>query len=193
MTLVALIAMTVTASAQTVYVSTGDGAVAYHKSKSCSYLSNSKDVKSVSTAEAKKMGRHECTRCYGTAAAAKKTTATKAVKKTEGPARDEKGRFIKKADTEKKAAEKKVKTEKKAAEKKVKTEKKAAEKKVKTEEKAAKKTTPARDEKGRFIKKADTEKKAAKKATPARDEKGRFIKKADTEKKATAKKTKKAA
>jgi len=193
MTLVALIAMTVTASAQTVYVSTGDGAVAYHKSKSCSYLTNSKDVKSVSTAEAKKMGRHECTRCYGTAAAAKKTTATKAVKKTEGPARDEKGRFIKKADTEKKAAEKKVKTEKKAAEKKVKTEKKAAEKKVKTEEKAAKKTTPARDEKGRFIKKADTEKKAAKKATPARDEKGRFIKKADTEKKATAKKTKKAA
>ncbi len=170
MTLVALIAMTVTASAQTVYVSTGDGAVAYHKSKSCSYLSNSKDVKSVSTAEAKKMGRHECTRCYGTAAAAKKTTATKAVKKTT-PARDEKGRFIKKADTEKKAAEKKVKTEKKAA----------------------KKTTPARDEKGRFIKKADTEKKAAKKTTPARDEKGRFIKKADTEKKTTAKKTKKAA
>ena len=143
MTLVALIAMTVTASAQTVYVSTGDGAVAYHKSKSCSYLSNSKDVKSVSTAEAKKMGRHECTRCYGTAAAAKKTTATKAVKKTEGPARDEKGRFIKKADTEKKAAEKKVKTEKKAA----------------------KKTTPARDEKGRFIKKADTEKKTTAKKT----------------------------
>ena len=214
MTLVALIAMTVTANAQTVYVSTGDGAVAYHKSKSCSYLSNSKDVKSVSTAEAKKMGRHECTRCYGTAAAAKKTTATKAVKKTEGPARDEKGRFIKKADTEKKVAEKKTTTtakkttpardekgrfikkadtEKKAAEKKVKTEKKAAEKKVKTEEKAAKKTTPARDEKGRFIKKADTEKKAVKKATPARDEKGRFIKKADTEKKTTAKKTKKAA
>ena len=203
MTLVALIAMTVTASAQTVYVSTGDGAVAYHKSKSCSYLSNSKDVKSVSTAEAKKMGRHECTRCYGTAAAAKKTTATKAVKKTEGPARDEKGRFIKKADTEKKVAEKKTTTtakkttpardEKGRFIKKADTEKKAAEKKVKTEEKAAKKTTPARDEKGRFIKKADTEKKAAKKATPARDEKGRFIKKADTEKKATAKKTKKAA
>ena len=106
MTLVALIAMTVTANAQTVYVSTGDGAVAYHKSKSCSYLSNSKDVKSVSTAEAKKMGRHECTRCYGTAAAAKKTTATKAVKKTEGPARDEKGRFIKKADTKKATSKK---------------------------------------------------------------------------------------
>jgi DNA-binding protein HU-beta len=168
MTLVALVAISVSANAQTVYVSTGDGAVAYHKSKSCSYLSNSKDVQSVSTAEAKKMGRHECTRCYGTAAAAKKTTTTA---KKSAPARDEKGRFIKKVDTEKKAAEKKVKTEKKAA----------------------KKTTPARDEKGRFIKKADTEKKAAKKATPARDEKGRFIKKADTEKKTTAKKTKKAA
>ena len=36
-------------------ITLGDGAVAYHKSKSCSYLSNSKDVKSVSTAEAKKM------------------------------------------------------------------------------------------------------------------------------------------
>lgn len=188
MTFVALVAMTVTASAQTVYVSTGDGAVAYHKSKSCSYLANSKDVKSVSTAEAKKMGRHECTRCYGTAAAAKKTT-TKAVKKTEGPARDEKGRFIKKADTGKKAAEKKVKTEKKAAEKKTTTTKKAAEKKTTT---TAKKSTPARDEKGRFVKKADTEKKATKKTTPARDEKGRFIKKADTEK-STTKKTKKAA
>ena len=187
MTFVALVTISMTASAQSVYVSTGDGAVAYHKSKSCSYLANSKDVKAVSTAEAKKMGRHECTRCYGTAAAAKKTT-TKAVKKTEGPARDEKGRFIKKTDTEKKAAEKKVKTEKKATEKKAKTEKKAAEKNAKTEKKAAeKKSTPARDEKGRFVKKAET-----KKATPARDEKGRFIKKADT-KESTTKKTKKAA
>ena len=173
MTIVALVTISMTASAQSVYVSTGDGAVAYHKSKSCSYLANSKDVKAVSTAEAKKMGRHECTRCYGTNAAAAKKTTTKAVKKTEGPARDEKGRFIKKADTEKKA-----------------TTKKAAEKKTTT---TAKKSTPARDEKGRFVKKADTEKKAEKKSTPARDEKGRFIKKADTEKKTTAKKTKKAA
>ena len=78
MTFVALVAISMTASAQSVYVSTGDGAVAYHKSKSCSYLANSKDVKAVSTAEAKKMGRHECTRCYGTnAAAAKKTTTAK--------------------------------------------------------------------------------------------------------------------
>lgn len=155
MTLVALVCMAATASAQSVYVSTGDGAVAYHKNKSCSYLTNSKSVKSVTMAEAKKMGRHECTRCYGTAAPAKKVAPAKkaapAAKKTNTPARDEKGRFVKKADTEKKAAEKKAKTEKKAAEKKVKTEKKAATKKAKTEKKA---TTPARDEKGRFIKKA---------------------------------------
>ena len=187
MTFVALVTISMTASAQSVYVSTGDGAVAYHKSKSCSYLANSKDVKAVSTAEAKKMGRHECSRCYGTNAAAAKKTTTKAVKKTEGPARDEKGRFIKKADTEKKATTKKADT-KKATTKKADT-KKVAEKKTTT---AAKKSTPARDEKGRFVKKADTEK-ATKKTTPARDEKGRFIKKADTEKKTTAKKTKKAA
>ena len=178
MTFVALVTISMTASAQSVYVSTGDGAVAYHKSKSCSYLANSKDVKAVSTAEAKKMGRHECSRCYGTNAAAAKKTTTKAVKKTEGPARDEKGRFIKKADTEKKAAEKKTTTTKKAVEKKATT--------------TTKKSTPARDEKGRFVKKADTEKKADKKSTPARDEKGRFIKKADTEK-STTKKAKKAA
>ena len=165
--LTAIICMAVTAQAQTVYVSNGSDAVAYHKSKSCSYLQNSKDIKSVSTAEAKKMGRHECQRCYGTAAAAKKaTTATKKkvteTKKTTTIARDEKGRFIKKADTEKKAAKKVAKTEKKAAEKAAKTEKKAAEKSIKD---AKKKTTPARDEKGRFIKKADTKKATSKKST----------------------------
>ena len=35
--LTALICMAVTAQAQTVYVSTGSDAVAYHKNKSCSY------------------------------------------------------------------------------------------------------------------------------------------------------------
>ena len=179
MTLVALVCMAATASAQTVYVSTGDGAVAYHKSKSCSYLNNSKNVKSMTVSEAKKLGRHECTRCYGTAAAAKKTVEKKVTtqardekgrfvkkaettaKKTTTQARDEKGRFVKKADTEKNAAEKKVKAEKKAAEKKTKAAEKktkAAEKKTKAEVKkiddAKKKATPARDEKGRFIKKA---------------------------------------
>ena len=142
--LTALICMAMTAQAQTVYVSTGSDAVAYHKNKSCSYLKNSKDVKSISTAEAKKMGRHECQRCYGTATATKKTTTAK--KST--PARDEKGRFVKKADTEKKATTTKKstpardekgrfikttdqKTTKKAAEKKATTTKKTTEKKVK--------------------------------------------------------------
>ncbi len=134
LTIIAMIAMTISASAQSVYISTGDGAVAYHKSKSCSYLTNSKDIKSVSTAEAKKLGRHQCTRCYGSSASAasKKTTTAK---KSTAPARDEKGRFIKKTDSEKK-----------------------------TTTKAKKTTTPARDEKGRFIKKTDSEKKTTTKA-----------------------------
>lgn len=148
MTFIALVAMATVASAQTVYVSTGDGAVAYHKSKSCSYLTNSKQIKSVTTAEAKKMGRHECQRCYGTAVATKKVMpkkvekkATTTAKKATTPARDEKGRFVKKTDQ-----------------------------KTTT---ATKKTTPARDEKGRFIKTTDqkskktTEKKTEKKTKKA--------------------------
>ena len=152
--LTALICMAMTAQAQTVYVSTGSDAVAYHKNKSCSYLKNSKDVKSISTAEAKKMGRHECQRCYGTATATKKTTTatkktTTATKKTT-PARDEKGRFVKKADTEKKAT-------------------------------TTKKSTPARDEKGRFIKTTDqktTKKAAEKKATTTKKTTEKKVKKA---------------
>jgi hypothetical protein len=152
--LTALICMAMTAQAQTVYVSTGSDAVAYHKNKSCSYLKNSKDVKSVSTAEAKKMGRHECQRCYGTAPATKKTTTatkktTTATKKTT-PARDEKGRFVKKADTEKKTT-------------------------------TTKKSTPARDEKGRFIKTTDqktTKKAAEKKATTTKKTTEKKVKKA---------------
>ena len=158
MILTALICMAVTAQAQTVYVSTGSDAVAYHKNKSCSYLQNSKDVKSVSTAEAKKMGRHECQRCYGTAAAAKKTTTTKktttkAAKKS-APARDEKGRFVKKVNADAPATVEKTTTAKKTT--------KTAEKK--TTKTAAKKSTPARDEKGRFIKKTD-QKSTTKKTT----------------------------
>lgn len=156
MILTALICMAVTAQAQTVYVSTGSDAVAYHKNKSCSYLQNSKDVKSVSTAEAKKMGRHECQRCYGTAAAAKKTTTTKkttTAKKTtttaakkSAPARDEKGRFVKKVNADAPATVEKTTTAKK------------------TTKTADKKSTPARDEKGRFIKKTD-QKSTTKKTT----------------------------
>jgi hypothetical protein len=172
--LTALICMAMTAQAQTVYVSTGSDAVAYHKNKSCSYLKNSKDVKSISTAEAKKMGRHECQRCYGTATATKKTTT--ATKKTT-PARDEKGRFVKKADTKKKTTTTKKSTP-------ARDEKGRFVKKADTEKKATttKKSTPARDEKGRFIKTTDqktTKKSAEKKAT--------------TTKKTTEKKVKKAA
>ena len=151
--LTALICMAMTAQAQTVYVSTGSDAVAYHKNKSCSYLKNSKDVKSISTAEAKKMGRHECQRCYGTATATKKTTtATKktTTAKKSTPARDEKGRFVKKADTEKKTT-------------------------------TTKKSTPARDEKGRFIKTTDqktTKKAAEKKATTTKKTTEKKVKKA---------------
>ena len=151
--LTALICMAMTAQAQTVSVSTGSDAVAYHKNKSCSYLKNSKDVKSISTAEAKKMGRHECQRCYGTATATKKTTtATKktTTAKKSTPARDEKGRFVKKADTEKKAT-------------------------------TTKKSTPARDEKGRFIKTTDqktTKKAAEKKATTTKKTTEKKVKKA---------------
>ena len=142
MTFIALVAMATVASAQTVYVSTGDGAVAYHKSKSCSYLTNSKQIKSVTTAEAKKMGRHECQRCYGTAVSTKKVMPKKVEKKattttkTTTPARDEKGRFVKKTDQ-----------------------------KTTT---ATKKTTPARDEKGRFIKTTDQK---SKKTTDKKTEK----------------------
>ena len=158
MILTAVICLAVTASAQTVYVSQGDGAVAYHKSKSCSYLANSKSVKSVTTAEAKKMGRHECQRCYGAATVKKATTTAK---------------------KEVKKAEKKTTTT-------AKKEVKKAEKKTTTA--AKKTTTAARDEKGRFVKKADATKTATKKevkkaekkaTTVARDEKGRFIKKAE--------------
>ena len=133
----ALICMAMTAQAQTVYVSTGSDAVAYHKNKSCSYLKNSKDIKSVSTAEAKKMGRHECQRCYGTAAATtkkattKKTTTTAkkettAAKKTT-PARDEKGRFIKTTDQKSTRSADKKSTKKSTEKKATKT----TEKKVK--------------------------------------------------------------
>jgi hypothetical protein len=131
LTLVALMAMAVTADAQTVYISTGDGAVAYHKSKSCSYLTKSKEVKSVTTAEAKKLGRHECSRCYGTASAAASKKATTTAKKpasttttktatTTTPARDEKGRFIKTTDqksTKKTSDKKSTKTTEKKVKK----------------------------------------------------------------------------
>jgi hypothetical protein len=174
--MIALFGITAAASAQKVYIAPSKSAIAYHKSKDCSYLKNSVNVTSVTTADAKNMGRHACVRCYPEKAketmkaiekekkqtTAKKSTTKAATTKKATPERDEKGRFVKKTTTETKAA--------------------------------AKKATPERDEKGRFVKKTTTETKAAaKKATPERDEKGRFVKKSTTEEKKTTKKTTKKA
>ena len=175
--MIALFGITAAASAQKVYIAPSKSAIAYHKSKDCSYLKNSVNVTSVTTSDAKDMGRHACVRCYPEKAketmkaiekekkqtTAKKSSTKAATTKKAAPERDEKGRFVKKTTTETKAA-------------------------------ATKKATPERDEKGRFVKKSTTETKAAaKKATPERDEKGRFIKKSTTEEKKTTKKTTKKA
>ena len=145
--MIALFGITAAASAQKVYIAPSKSAIAYHKSKDCSYLKNSVNVTSVTTADAKNMGRHACVRCYPEKAketmkaiekekkqtTAKKSTTKTATTKKAAPERDEKGRFVKKSATETKAA--------------------------------AKKATPERDEKGRFIKKSTTEEKKTTKKT----------------------------
>ena len=145
--MIALFGITAAASAQKVYIAPSKSAIAYHKSKDCSYLKNSVNVTSVTTADAKDMGRHACVRCYPEKAketmkaiekekkqtTAKKSTTKAATTKKATPERDEKGRFVKKTTTETKAA--------------------------------AKKATPERDEKGRFIKKSTTEEKKTTKKT----------------------------
>ena len=145
--MIALFGITAAASAQKVYIAPSKSAIAYHKSKDCSYLKNSVNVTSVTTADAKDMGRHACVRCYPEKAketmkaiekekkqtTAKKSTTKAATTKKAAPERDEKGRFVKKSTTETKAA--------------------------------AKKATPERDEKGRFIKKSTTEEKKTTKKT----------------------------
>ncbi len=145
--MIALFGFTAAASAQKVYIAPSKSAIAYHKSKDCSYLKNSVNVTSVTTADAKDMGRHACVRCYPEKAketmkaiekekkqtTAKKSSTKAATTKKAAPERDEKGRFVKKSATETKAA--------------------------------AKKATPERDEKGRFIKKSTTEEKKTTKKT----------------------------
>ena len=145
--MIALFGITAAASAQKVYIAPSKSAIAYHKSKDCSYLKNSVNVTSVTTADAKNMGRHACVRCYPEKAketmkaiekekkqtTAKKSTTKAATTKKATPERDETGRFVKKTTTETKAA--------------------------------AKKATPERDEKGRFIKKSTTEEKKTTKKT----------------------------
>jgi hypothetical protein len=126
MMLVAVMFVAMGANAQTVYVSSNGQAVAYHKSKSCSYLQDS-NVKAVSMSEAKKMGRHECTRCYGSAAApaAKKPSVVKKDAKKVGDA-------VKKAE---KATAKEVKKDAKKVEKGVEKAEKATAKEVKKDAK----------------------------------------------------------
>ena len=62
--LVGLVAMVSMAEAQNVYIAPSKSAIAYHKSKNCSYLKNSVNVTSITTTKAKEMGRHACVRCY---------------------------------------------------------------------------------------------------------------------------------
>ena len=120
--MIALFGITAAASAQKVYIAPSKSAIAYHKSKDCSYLKNSVNVTSVTTADAKDMGRHACVRCYPEKAketmkaiekekkqtTAKKSTTKAATTKKATPERDEKGRFVKKTTTETKAAAKKA-------------------------------------------------------------------------------------
>ena len=113
MLLFALVTMA-SVDAQNVYIAPSKSAIAYHKSKDCSYLRNSVNVTAIKTSEAKDMGRHACVRCYpelkeqtmkdiAKEKATKKTTTKKAA-----PARDEKGRFVKKETAEKKTTTKKA-------------------------------------------------------------------------------------
>ena len=125
--MIALFGITAAASAQKVYIAPSKSAIAYHKSKDCSYLKNSVNVTSVTTADAKDMGRHACVRCYPEKAketmkaiekekkqtTAKKSSTKAATTKKAAPERDEKGRFVKKSTTEEKKTTKK--TTKKAA------------------------------------------------------------------------------
>ena len=105
--LVTLIMMGVgTANAQKVYVT--DNGTVYHKEKGCTTLKQAKKVNTVSSEDAKKKkGIRPCKVCYADKkaigrkpAAAKKPTAQKPaekkVTKKALPARDEKGRFVKK-------------------------------------------------------------------------------------------------
>ncbi len=155
---------TATAEAKTaknVYITSAKGATAYHKNKSCSYLKKATDVKSISAEEASEMKRVPCKACYpnGAAKTTKKTTSAKksveknsekkatttSTAKKNTPARDEKGRFVKKTTEETKSSTKKTTP--------ARDEKGRFVKKTTEETKSStKKTTPARDEKGRFVK-----------------------------------------
>jgi len=131
----------VRAMAGDVWISTGKGAVKYHKSKDCRAIKSldKKIIKELSISEAQKMGRTECLFCYGgasTKSTAKKTTTKKVATKKASTTTE------KKATTTAKKKVEEPKEEAKTAKKATTTTKKATTKK-KTEEAAdeAKKTT----------------------------------------------------
>ena len=77
LSLIVMLCASLGASAQKVYIAPSKSAIAYHKSKDCSYLRNSKNVTDISTSEAKEMGRHPCVRCYPAQAEATKKAIAK--------------------------------------------------------------------------------------------------------------------
>lgn len=114
---------TTTEKVKNVYITTAKGATAYHKNKSCTYLKKAPNVEAVTADKAAEMNRVPCKVCYPSTAkkaattkkattekkatAEKKATTTKETKKAT-PARDEKGRFVKKTTEETKATTKKA-------------------------------------------------------------------------------------
>ena len=98
LSLIVMLCASLGASAQKVYIAPSKSAIAYHKSKDCSYLRNSKNVTDISTSEAKEMGRHPCVLCYPAQAEATK----KAIAKEQA---EKKATTAKKATTTKKTAE----------------------------------------------------------------------------------------
>lgn len=150
MLLFALLTTTM-ASAQSVYIATSKGAVAYHKSKDCGYLRNANEVKAVPMSNAKDMGRHACSACYddnhaSTKAVAKKKAAP-APKKAEPEVKEtaKKKAVAKRASKEKEIEEPvgKAKKASTAAPKEKKTSAKATSKNVEGKVKAADKKAPA--------------------------------------------------
>lgn len=154
------------AHAQSVYIATSNSAVAYHKSRDCGYLNNAKTVRPVSLSDAKEMGRHACTACYGKSEGAATKSATGAAASRKTVAKDNNADELpvtKKATTARKSA-KKVQAD---AEKEVKDAKADTKKTVTKSTKTVKKSASDAEKEATATKKTvkKTTKKAAKKAT----------------------------
>jgi hypothetical protein len=154
------------AHAQSVYIATSNGAVAYHKSRDCGYLNNAKTVRPVSLSDAKEMGRHACTACYGKSEGAATKSATRAAASRKTVAKDNNADELpvtKKSTTARKSA-KKVQAD---AEKEVKDAKADTKKAVTKAKKTVKKSASDAEKEATAAKKTvkKTTKKAAKKTT----------------------------